>query len=93
VANQQGKYLGKALNDIAQMKQTNPFVYQHFGSFAYVGGRNSVADLPSMKIGGFGAWWLWRSAYIFNQHSLRNRYMVGSDWFKAIIFGRDISRF
>jgi NADH:ubiquinone reductase (non-electrogenic) len=93
VANQQGKYLGKALNDVAGQKPAAPFVYQHFGSFAYVGGRNSVADLPSMKIGGFGAWWLWRSAYIFNQHSLRNRYLVGSDWLKTIIFGRDISRF
>jgi NADH dehydrogenase FAD-containing subunit len=56
---------------VAGQKPAAPFVYQHFGSFAYVGGRNSVADLPSMKIGGFGAWWLWRSAYIFNQHSLR----------------------
>jgi len=94
VASQQGYYLGKFFNSKAKGVLNFPnFEYQHFGQFAYVGNQVSVADLPSAKLGGFATWWLWRSAYIYNQHSLRNQWLVFSDWMKAWIFGRDVSRF
>jgi NADH:ubiquinone reductase (non-electrogenic) len=93
VANQQGRYLGKAFNLMAHNQKVPNFEYHHFGHFAYIGGKRSVADLPSVKLGGFSTWWLWRGVYIFNQQSFRNRYLVLHDWMKTWVFGRDISRF
>jgi len=34
----------------------------------------------------------WRSAYISQLFSLRNRILVGTDWLKSSVLGRDVSR-
>ncbi len=49
VANQQGKYLGAALNDLAHGKPVEEgFKYKHLGSFAYVGSEKAVADFAGL---------------------------------------------
>jgi NADH dehydrogenase FAD-containing subunit len=37
VANQQGKYLGRAFNLMARNQKVPNFEYRHFGHFAYIG--------------------------------------------------------
>ncbi|KAJ3256095.1 NADH:ubiquinone oxidoreductase [Chytriomyces hyalinus] len=70
-----------------------PFVYTHMGSLAYVGGEKAIADLPgNIHIGGMLTFYFWRSAYLSNLFTLRNRTLVAFDWMKCKIFGRDISR-
>jgi NADH:ubiquinone reductase (non-electrogenic) len=57
VASQQGRYLGRLFNSISNplakaaqpdtqaiLEKAEPFIYSHFGSFAYIGDREAVAD-------------------------------------------------
>jgi NADH:ubiquinone reductase (non-electrogenic) len=70
------------------------FVYAHKGSLAYVGSDRAVMDLPKFgPVLGTGAYVLWRSYETFAQISLRNQLLVGLDWVRTKLFGRDISRF
>ncbi len=93
VAMQSGKYLAKALNDIARGKSPAPFVYKHLGMLAYVGSNRALADLPKVKGRGFSTWLFWRSAYLTKLVSLKNKILVGFDWVKTFFFGRDVSSF
>ncbi|KAH9261319.1 hypothetical protein BASA82_001044 [Batrachochytrium salamandrivorans] len=102
VASQQGRYLAKKLNTLSKYDQADwyekedrmkPFVYRHLGSFSYVGHESTVFDSGTgWTTGGFGAWFLWRSAYLSRQVSLRTRVLLAWDWTKTFVFGRDISK-
>jgi NADH:ubiquinone reductase (non-electrogenic) len=93
VAQQMGKYLAKAFNDRARGKPARPFVFKNMGMLAYIGSRKALADLPNLQGSGFGTWLFWRSAYLTKLVSTKNKCLVIFDWFKTMIFGRDISRF
>ena len=94
VASQQGTYLAKSFNQHASGLVAPPFIYNHSGMLAKVGGADAVADLPAFgPQSGFFTWWLWGAVYLTNQYSLRNRALVALDWCKVQIFGRDVSRF
>jgi NADH:ubiquinone reductase (non-electrogenic) len=75
-----------------------PFRFLNLGILAYVGGSEALVQVD---VGGQGAklknagrigFALWRSVYLSKQYGVRNRMLVAVDWFKARIFGRDISR-
>ncbi|KAI9209016.1 pyridine nucleotide-disulfide oxidoreductase-domain-containing protein [Polychytrium aggregatum] len=107
VASQQGAYLAHQLNQLSlipretwdhyENTKLKPFRYRHFGSFSYVGHDNAVLDLQNVwssvgHINGVGAYFLWRGAYLSEQVSLRTRALIGFDWVKKQLFGRDITR-
>uniref|UniRef100_A0A7M5XKE2 External alternative NADH-ubiquinone oxidoreductase-like C-terminal domain-containing protein n=1 Tax=Clytia hemisphaerica TaxID=252671 RepID=A0A7M5XKE2_9CNID len=97
VAAQEGKYLGKLLSKVelstADLKNVDPFQYNHLGSFAYVGDNRAVLELPILgSFEGWSAMWLWRGAYASECVSLRMRTLVLFDWIKSFLFGRDTSR-
>jgi NADH:ubiquinone reductase (non-electrogenic) len=54
-----------------------------------IGSRNE----PIAKFSGWKAWLLWRSAYFTKLGSWRLRLQVPIDWLKAMVVGRDVSRF
>jgi len=93
VAQQQGKYLAKALGDYTQGRTGAPFRYRSYGMLAYIGKGKALADLESVKGRGFAAWVFWRSVYITRLVSLKNKILVIIDWMKTFFFGRDISKF
>lgn len=93
VAQQQGKYLGKALNAWAKGVTPPPFWYLHQGMLAYIGNRKALAETPGGGIRGWMAWLMWRSVYLTKLVSLRNKVLVLFDWCKARLFGRDLSHF
>lgn len=93
VAQQQGKYLGRALAIRAHGRDPEPFSYKHLGMLAYVGGSRALADLDTFKGRGWATWVFWRSAYLTRIVSLKNKILVLFDWVKARLFGRDISQF
>jgi NADH:ubiquinone reductase (non-electrogenic) len=93
VAQQQGKFLGKALTQRARNKAVQPFKYKHLGMLAYVGDNKALADLEDVKGRGWTTWLFWRSAYLTKIVSLRNKFSIAVDWTKAMVFGRDISQF
>jgi len=126
VAAQQGTYVGKLFNQMAEIekldtqltelkrtkadlgeidevakkitkaKKMKPFQYSHQGSLAYIGSDKAIADLPilngNFSSGGVATFLFWRSAYLSNLFSLRNRSLVLIDWAKVAVFGRDVSR-
>ncbi|MEO8168318.1 MAG: FAD-dependent oxidoreductase, partial [bacterium] len=87
VAQQQGKYLAKALTQRARKKEPEPFHYKHLGMLAYVGDNKALADLNAVKGRGWVTWLFWRSAYLSRIVSLKNKVLVLFDWLKAKIFG------
>lgn len=93
VAQQQGKYLAKALKRIQQGSPVKPFRFRAQGMLAYIGGGQALADLPQVKWSGRGAWLFWRSVYITKLVSNANKIKVLFDWLKARLIGRDLSRF
>lgn len=93
VAQQQGRYLAKALGDRACGRAVKPFRYRSYGMLAYIGTGKALADLESVKGKGFTAWVFWRSVYITRLVSVKNKVLVILDWIKTFLFGRDISRF
>ncbi|TPX33233.1 hypothetical protein SmJEL517_g03809 [Synchytrium microbalum] len=70
-----------------------PFENVTFGTLAYIGSGQAIADLPGgVALGGALTFYFWRSAYMSNLFSWRNRALVAFDWTKATLFGRDVSR-
>jgi len=94
-AMQQGKYLARALNRRARGKAVVPFRFNNLGMLAYIGDEKALADIPKVhgRWRGFLTWLFWRSAYLTRLVSLKNKVLVLFDWFKASVFGRDLSKF
>jgi NADH dehydrogenase len=103
-ANQQGLYLGRKLNKLAQaapglaMNDINDgdvdssvykaFTYTHMGSLAYIGNA-AIFDFNGLSFGGgLLAAYLWRGVYFAQSVSLRTRVLLAMDWGKRTLFGR-----
>lgn len=93
VAQQQGKYLARALERERRGRPAGPFRFHSFGMLAYIGAGEALADLPGVKWSGRTAWLFWRSVYLTKLVSLANKVKVLFDWVKGRLFGRDLSRF
>ena len=93
VAQQEGEFLAKHLNRLVRGREPKEFKYRHMGMLAYVGNRTALADTAYLKGHGFATWLFWRSAYVTKLVSFKNKILVLFDWFKTMMFGRDISRF
>ncbi|QIW99123.1 hypothetical protein AMS68_004641 [Peltaster fructicola] len=108
-ANQQGVYLGRKLNKIAQaapgmlVNEVNDgdlddavykaFDYKHLGSLAYIGNA-AIFDFGGWNFGGgLLAVYLWRSIYFSQSVSLRTRMALAMDWTKRALFGRDMMNY
>lgn len=103
-ANQQGIYLGRKLNKMAQAAPGlrinqiadgdideavyKAFEYKHMGSLAYIGNA-AIFDFNGFNFGGgLVAVYLWRSVYFTQSVSLRTRMLLAMDWTKRALFGR-----
>jgi NADH:ubiquinone reductase (non-electrogenic) len=86
----------KKLRKLKKAADIKPFHYSHQGSLCYVGSDKAIADLPfgsgNLASGGVATYAFWRSAYVSNLFSTRNRWLVITDWMKKTFLGRDISR-
>ena len=103
-AHQQGQYLGRKFNKIAQaapgmrMNEVDygdldeavykAFEYRHLGSLAYIGNA-AIFDINGLSFsGGLLAVYIWRSVYFAQSVSLRTRMLLAMDWTKRALFGR-----
>lgn len=103
-AHQQGQYLGRKFNKIAQsapglrMNDVDygdldeavykAFEYHHLGSLAYIGNA-AIFDFNGLSFsGGLLAVYIWRSVYFAQSVSLRTRMLLAMDWTKRALFGR-----
>lgn len=94
-------HLKKALEHKTRALSTitaTPFEYSHQGSLAYIGRGDAIADITipffhgTFSSGGAATYLFWRSAFLSEVFSLRNRGLILFDWTKTKMFGRDISR-
>lgn len=76
------------------------FEYKNRGAMAAMGFGGGISDLtktdlpaPKFASSGVAAFLAWRSAYWTKQLSWTNMVLIPMYWFKAMLFGRDISRF
>ena len=96
VANQQGIYLAKCMNN---KDEESLFDYKFLGAMASLGTFKAVVELgpnvpeSASKLKGFIAFLLWRSAYWSMSVSITNKILIPMFWFKSYFFGRDISKF
>jgi len=75
-----------------------PYAFQSKGMMAYLGSYQGLfearpRDDDKITLSGWKAWFLWRSAYLTKLGSWRLRMQVPIDWLKALVVGRDVSRF
>lgn len=104
VAAQQGKYLaglfgtGRTAGSMESYseaaKEKGVFTYFHKGALAYLGNGEAAFDLPVVgavtgQIAGVG----WKAYETSAQITWKNRVLVGLDWVRTELFGRDTSRF
>lgn len=76
------------------------FQYKSRGAMASMGFGGGVTDLkntdlpsPKTTMSGKTSYLIWSSTYLSKQLSMQNMILIPMYWFKALVFGRDISRF
>lgn len=74
---QQGVNLAKNLNDGTF---THEFRYHDKGSMATVGKNKAVADLKTVSLSGFIAWFAWMAIHLLSLLGMRNKVTVFLDW-------------
>lgn len=76
------------------VEYAKPFQFLNLGVLAYIGASQALAQISvdDKVILGSGpiGFLLWRGIYWSKQVSWRNRVLVGVDWVKGRLFGRDI---
>lgn len=75
-----------------------PYAFRSKGMMAYLGSYQGLFEAQGpiddrVTLSGWQAWFLWRSAYLTKLGSWRLRMQVPLDWLKALVVGRDVSRF
>ncbi|MDZ7691627.1 MAG: hypothetical protein U5K69_10970 [Balneolaceae bacterium] len=80
VAMQEGRYVGKVINDKTPPSEREPFHYVDKGTMATIGRAKAVAVVKGMKFSGFIAWILWSVIHIFYLIGFRNRIKVFVEW-------------
>lgn len=70
---------------------TVPFTFKPVGIAAGIGARSGVAELFGVRVAGFFAFWLWRSAFLAKLPSFVQKIKVGLDWAWELVFPREIA--
>jgi NADH dehydrogenase len=80
VAMQQGRFVGRAIKRAIDGEPRETFAYLDKGSMATIGRKRAVAEIGSVRLGGFAAWMTWLVVHIFYLIDFRNRLLVLIDW-------------
>ena len=80
VAMQQGAYVARLLLARLQGQDLPPFVYKDKGNLAVIGRNAAVADLGSVQLSGFPAWFIWVFIHISYLIAFDNKLLVMIQW-------------
>lgn len=80
VAMQQARHVAQNLQAAMVGRPMTPFQYVDKGNMATIGRAAAVAQIGSLKMGGFLAWLLWLAVHIFFLITFRNRFAVLFNW-------------
>ncbi len=92
-AERQGRQAARNIARRIHDQPTLPFRFKPVGVAAGIGNRKGVAELFGVKVSGFFAFWLWRSAFLVKLPSFLQKIKVGIDWAWELVFPRDLSAF
>ncbi|WP_083469297.1 NAD(P)/FAD-dependent oxidoreductase [Methylobacterium variabile] len=86
VADQQGRYLGRALRDrILHGTTPAPFRFRSRGNLAIIGRNAGVVQWDHLKLKGFLAWLVWGVAHVYLLVGFQNRIVVTLRWLWAYL--------
>ncbi len=79
---QQARVLAGNLKKMIKKKEETltPFKFVNKGSMATIGKNRAVAEVASIKMGGFFAWFVWVFVHLMSLVSFRNRVAVFFSW-------------
>lgn len=80
VAIQQGENLAKNFKLMEKGKPKRDFSYKDLGSMATIGRNLAVVDLPSWKMNGLFAWFIWLFVHLFQIMGVKNRLFIFINW-------------
>ncbi|MGF1447919.1 MAG: NAD(P)/FAD-dependent oxidoreductase [Opitutales bacterium] len=90
---QTGKYVADIIegevqaNHVPGQGERKPFAYFDKGNMATVGRSKAVAEIGTLRLGGFIAWFLWLSVHLLFLVGFRNRLSVLTNWvFQYVTF-------
>lgn len=92
VAVRQAKVVASAIEAVCFGKTLPIFSYRIKGLLLSLGQWNAAADMFGIRFYGKGAWWFWRTVYLFNFTSWRKRFRVAMEWTINLFSPRDITR-
>jgi NADH dehydrogenase len=86
VAQQQGRYLGKALcARLLEDRPPPPFRFRNRGNLATIGRNAAVAQFDHVRLRGYIAWVLWGIIHVYLLVGFQNRLLVSMRWLWAYL--------
>jgi NADH:ubiquinone reductase (H+-translocating) len=73
--------------------EKKPFRFRTLGLLASLGRRTGVARIFGVNVGGFLAWWLWRTIYLMKLPRFEKKFRVMLDWTLDLAFSKDFVQF
>ncbi len=92
-AERQGRQAAENIVRVFRGQATQPFAFKPVGLAAGIGDGKGVAELFGVRLSGFPAFWLWRSAFLVKLPSMLQKLKVGLNWAWEMIFPREIAAF
>lgn len=86
---QEAKYLAENLKRALKGSPTLPCDISSRGALAAIGCRTGVAKVFGVKLSGFPAWFLYRTAYLLKMPGWSRKVRVALDWTIGLFFSRD----
>jgi NADH dehydrogenase len=80
VAMQQGRYVGRILENRITGKSAAPFHYRDRGSMAIIGRASAVAHMGRFQFAGFIAWLMWLFVHLVQLVEFENKILVLVQW-------------
>jgi len=87
---QQGRHLAANLERVLKGREPTPCLARSRGTLAALGCRTAVAKVFGVRLSGFAAWWLWRTAYLLQMPGLGRKLRVALDWTMNLLFRPEI---
>jgi len=80
VAMQQGRFIAKQINRLADGKALEAFKYIDKGSMATIGRHKAVVEVKNFRMSGIPAWYAWLWLHLFYLVGGRNKIGTMADW-------------
>ncbi|HVY61569.1 MAG TPA: NAD(P)/FAD-dependent oxidoreductase, partial [Planctomycetota bacterium] len=89
VAMQQARTAARNLVNALEGRPAEPFAFFRYGRLVALGTRWAVTEVFGLKLYGFVAWFVWRTAYLVRLQGIGNKLRVMFDWTLDLFSHRD----